>query len=121
MKLTTDVSTTKELCAVVQSFDDDANHVSSHFFRLYEVSKADASTIFITVQQDLEKHKIPMGNIIRYAADGTNVMMGSHNSVQICFEAINPHIFTMKCKCHSAAICASNACTKLPEAEDFIC
>ena len=34
MKLTTDVSTTKELRAVVQFFDDDANHVSSHFFRL---------------------------------------------------------------------------------------
>ena len=119
---TTDVSTTKELCAVVRFFDDDANHVSSRFFRLYEVSKANASTIFITVQQDLEKHKIPMGNIIGYAANGANAMMGSHNNVQTRFEAINPHIFTMKCICHSAAICASNDCTKLPrEAEDFIC
>ena len=62
-----------------------------------------------------------MGNIIRYAADDANIMMGSHNSVQICFEAINLHIFIMKCICHSAAILASNACTKLTEAEEFVC
>lgn len=118
---TTDIATTKELCTVVRFFDDDTNHVSCRFFRLYEIAKADAATIFNTVQQDLEKLGIPMSNIVGYAADGANVMMGGNNSVRTRFEADNPHIFTLKCICHSAAICASNACTKLPrEAEDFI-
>ena len=118
---TTDVSTTKQLCAVVRLFDSSTECIASRFFRLYEVSKADAETLFTTVKEDLEKIGIPLNNIIGYAADGANVMMGGHNSVRTRMEELNPHIFTMKCICHSAAICASNACTKLPrDTEDFI-
>lgn len=41
-------------------------------------------------------------------------MMGEHNSVSSPFRQQCPGIFVMKCICHSAHLCASEACTALP-------
>ena len=82
------------------------------------MDKADAETLFVSVKSDLQKHAISFNNIVGYASDGVNVMMGAHNSVRTRTEDLVPEIFTMKC---SAAICVSNACSKLPrDTEDFV-
>ncbi|XP_064077659.1 uncharacterized protein LOC135195327 [Macrobrachium nipponense] len=41
-------------------------------------------------------------------------MMGAHNSVASRFREQCPGIFVMKCVCHSAHLCASEACKALP-------
>ena len=64
---------------------------------------------------------IPLKNIIGYASDTTNVMFGQHHSVVTLLKAEIPHLYTMKCLCHSAHLCASHACEKLPRSiEDLI-
>ena len=62
----------------------------------------------------LEKSSIPIENIIGYAADTANVMFGQHNSVMSQLRERIPNLFAMKCICHSAHLCASHACEKLP-------
>ena len=50
-------------------------------------------------------------------------MFGQHNSVVSRFQqaAAVPSIFILRCICHSAHLCASHACEKLPcTAEDII-
>ena len=50
-----------------------------------------------------------------------NVMFGQHNSAVSCFKEKVPNIFVLRCICHSAHLCASHACEKLPHtAEDLI-
>ena len=48
-------------------------------------------------------------------------MFGQHHSVVSLLKEKIPFLFTMKCLCHSAHLCASHACEKLPRAiEDLV-
>ena len=59
--------------------------------------------------------------MIGFAADTTNVMLGAHQSVAALLQQKIPDLFVMKCVCHSAHLCASYACEKLPRAiEDLV-
>jgi hypothetical protein len=57
---------------------------------------------------------IPTENIIEFASDGCDTMMGQHNSVSSRFKEMGPGISVYKCICHSLHICGSEACKKLP-------
>ncbi|CAK1578832.1 unnamed protein product [Parnassius mnemosyne] len=47
-------------------------------------------------------------------------MFGDKHSLVTLFKNDIPHLFTMKCICHSFNLCASYACEKLPRGvEDF--
>ena len=64
---------------------------------------------------------ISLNNIIGFAADTTNVMFGEHNSVASRLKEKIPDIFLTRCICHSAHLCASHACEKLPRtAEELL-
>lgn len=91
------------------------------FLRLIEVSESDATTLTDKLLSYFEKASIPLQNIIGYASDTTNVMFGAHHSVVSLLKENIPHLFVMKCLCHSAHLCASHSCEKLPRAvESFI-
>lgn len=118
---TTDVASVKEMCIITRYFDENNKKILSSFFGLIEVPRADAETLFQDLKRHFESNEIPLGNIIGYASDGANVMMGCNNSVRTRMEATIPSIFIMRCICHSAHLAASNACTALPkETEDFV-
>ncbi|KAK9872731.1 hypothetical protein WA026_019512 [Henosepilachna vigintioctopunctata] len=58
--------------------------------------------------------------MIGFAADGANTMFGSNHSLSTLFANEIPHLFMMKCICHSFHLCASYACKTLPRGvEDF--
>lgn len=117
----TDISALKQLAVVVRFFCNSQRRVRAHFLKLIEVSSADADGITTAVLDVFEKAKIPLSNIVGFAADTTNVMFGSHHSVSTILADKIPNIFAMKCLCHSAHLCASHSCEKLPRAvEDMI-
>lgn len=59
-------------------------------------------------------------NMIGFAADGANIMFGSHHSLSTLFANEIPHSFMMKCICHSFHLCAFYACKTLPRSvENF--
>lgn len=78
------------------------------------MANADAETLFESLLAEMEKDAIPIANVIGFAADTCNVMMGEHNSVQQRMKAVVPEIFIMRCICHTAHLCASYASQKLP-------
>ena len=118
---TTDVSTAKELAVVARLYDNDTMQVDCPLYDLVELAQCDAESLFQALLGLLERDGIPISNIIGFAADTTNVMFGEHNSVASRFKERTPEIFLMHCICHSAHLCASHACEKLPRtAEELL-
>ncbi|KAL5238901.1 hypothetical protein ACI65C_006311 [Semiaphis heraclei] len=75
---------------------------------------ATAIHIYTEVINSFISENVPLNNIIGFASDGCNTMMGSWNSVSSNFKNDLPGIFIQKCICHSLALCASESCKVLP-------
>ncbi|XP_023221188.1 uncharacterized protein LOC111622947, partial [Centruroides sculpturatus] len=60
-------------------------------------------------------------NLIGFASDGANVMMGSHHSLMTLLKNDIPNLYIIKCICHSFHLCASYACHKLPRYVEDLC
>lgn len=109
----TDRTTQKHLCLVVRYLDN--NKVVDSFLGLIKLEEADSSTLYNHIKTFFENNKIPYkDNLIGFAADGANVMMGRHHSLMTYLQNDVPNLFIMKCICHSFHLCASYACQKLP-------
>lgn len=117
----TDMSTMKQLCVVVRYYDESLMKVTSRFFSLIDVARGDADTLFEVLKVELDKDMVTLKNIVGYASDGANVMMGNNNSFRTKIENESPCVFVMNCICHSAHLVASYACATLPrQAEEFV-
>lgn len=120
----TDVSSVKTACIVVRYFEKDKLQITSKFWELHEVfSKDDSKTVnegatannlFKSIMDSFKNYNIPSENIVGFGSDGCSVMMGNKNSVSTRFKEVCPGIVVIKCICHSAHLCASEACKTLP-------
>ena len=108
----------KEMCIITRYYNNETSKVESRFLGLIEVPQANAETLFQSLTNRFEQFNVPFTNIIGYAADGANTMMGCNSSVKNRMEAANPSIFVMRCTCHSAHLAASYACATLPNETD---
>lgn len=110
----TDRSSKKHLAVVVRTCLNLLD-VRDEFLCLLPVSDGTAQGLYTLIKSFFEQNGIPYkSNMIGFAADGTNTMMGAHNSVQSFLKKDIPNLFIMKCICHSLALCASAAAEKLP-------
>lgn len=108
------MSSLKHLCLVVRYVNDD-DRVQDHFFCLIKLSGADATTLYNEIVNTFTTYNIPYkSNLIGFASDGANVMMGAHHSLMVLLKNDVPSLYVMKCICHSFHLCASYACHKLP-------
>lgn len=116
----TDLSTTKHLCLVSRYAK--MNRIKDCFLALIPLEEANAATLFEHIVNFFRSNDIPYkSNLIGFASDGANVMMGRNNSVVTLLQTEIPNIFILKCTCHSFHLCASYACTKLPRfIEDLV-
>ena len=118
---TTDVSSHKELAVVTRQYGESMT-IDCSLYELLEVTNCDAESLFWALVAIFEKDSIPLDNdnIIIIIADTTNVMFGEHNSVASHLKEKIPGIFLMRCICHSAHLCASHACEKLPRTVELL-
>lgn len=118
----TDISTVKTICIVVRYFDSEKHKVKTSLWELVPLytQEADvarqgtAENLFNIVTNSFIKKNISLNNIIGFASDGCNLMMGEHNLVASRFKQRCPGIIILKCICHSLHICSSQACKCLP-------
>ncbi|KAJ2941002.1 hypothetical protein O0L34_g13129 [Tuta absoluta] len=120
----TDISTQKSSCIVVRFYDDTPKQIVSKFWELSKIfdssnpdlanEGATGKNLFNSLIKSFEKESVPLTNLIGYAADGCSVMMGENNSVASRLKESLPGITIIKCVCHSAHLCASQACKELP-------
>lgn len=110
----TDRGTIKHLSLVAKVVNQDGNVIEA-LLALVPVGDASASALYEHLKAVFSAADIPYkNNMIGFAADGANVMMGAHHSVAALLKADIPGIFIMKCVCHSFHLCASYACKTLP-------
>lgn len=84
-------------------------------------SHGSAEKLYDTFVTFMNEKKIPLGNIVGLACDGAAVMVGKNNSFFSRLKSDVPYVVLLKCICHSAALVASKACTKLPaELEELL-
>ena len=108
----TDIGVVKSACMVIRTFDEEAGTVRSEFYKLAELGeKADAQTLFAAVESAFMEDGIPFDNLLGFASDGANAMLGRHNSVKTRLMEKQPNLFVIHCICHVAALCASHACS----------
>ncbi|MPC26227.1 Zinc finger protein 862 [Portunus trituberculatus] len=119
----TDVTTSQNVCIVARFAEEAA--VVSKFWDLLPIFSSDnlegasegatSNRIFSSIMKSLSDFVVPVSNIIGFGSDGCRTMMGKNNSVSSKFKDLCPGIFIMKCICHSAHLCASEACKELPQ------
>ena len=128
----TDISSVKISCIVVRYLDESTTKMCSKFWELHPIfsncncnvgggknvptilSKDDAKTanegapgknIFEGIMESFRKYSIPTDNIVGFASDGCNVMMGSKNSVSSRFSEEMPGIIVIRCMSFSSSLC----------------
>ena len=62
----------------------------------------------------LETNRISLENLIGFASDGASNITGIYNSVVSRLTVDAPGITVLKCICHSAHLCTSQAAKTLP-------
>lgn len=115
----TDKGAIKHLALVVRIFDE--SNIQDFFLGLIPVPSATAQAIFEAITGYFSNLNINYKqNLIGFASDGANVMMGIHNSVCTKLQNEIPGLFIMKCVCHSFNLCADYACKKLPDMVEIL-
>ncbi|XP_050717436.1 uncharacterized protein LOC126999147 [Eriocheir sinensis] len=109
----TDKGCIKHLCMVARTLVDD--EVKDCFLGLIQLEDATAIALYNNVVSFFRDNQIDYKqNMIGFAADGANAMLGAHNSLSSRLKNDVDGLFIMKCICHTFALCASYACLKLP-------
>ena len=75
--------------------------------------------MFDIIMQELETRGIPWDNLIGFASDTANVMVGKHNSVLSRILDKQSKVFRLGCVCHLAALCATAGLKQLPVSIDI--
>lgn len=90
----TDLSTLKYLVLLARYYDQNVQKTCDVFLTLLEMKDCTAQGLYTSIVNFFEKNNIPLENVIGFASDNA--------------------LFVQGCVCHSIALCASNACTELP-------
>lgn len=109
----TDRGCVKLLAVVVRYYKN--GEIRDALLGLVPVQDATGEKLYEHLVKLFNDNGIPYkNNMVGFAADGANAMMGPHNSVASRLLIDTPNLYVLKCICHSFALCASYACTKLP-------
>lgn len=90
----TDISSEKAMCILVRYYYEEAGQILSRFLDLVNIYHkgddrgATSENLFNLIMQTLEAYNIPKENIIGFASDGCNTMMGANNSVSLFQESL---------------------------------
>lgn len=109
----TDKGCVKHLCLIARTMMNE--DIQDCFLGLIPVQDGSADVLHANIVNFFEENNIPYkNNMLGFAADGANAMLGPHHSLSSLLKNDIPRLFIMKCICHSYALCASYACLKLP-------
>ena len=103
---------------MVRYWDTVAQKPVTRFLCMPVCNIATAQSVFHAIEEAFKSRSTPWKNMIGYASDTANVMVGKHNSVLSQLLLKQPHLFSLGCLCHLSALCAAAALKKLPVSLD---
>ncbi|KAK9751773.1 hypothetical protein QE152_g4759 [Popillia japonica] len=102
----------------IKFFDDSCENgkVCDRLLELITVDakSATAEKLYEAFMTCLKSKNIPAKNVIGYASDNASVMVGKSNSFMTTLSAATDALIVLSYICHSSALVASHACSKLP-------
>ncbi|CAG9818146.1 unnamed protein product [Phaedon cochleariae] len=107
---TTDIGSKKSLAVVARYFKEDAGGTQDRFLALLEVADGTAKGLYNAIKNLLTELDIPQKNMLGFAADNANVMMGNKTGIQALFKEEQQNMFILGCVCHSFHLASSAAC-----------
>lgn len=110
----TDASVSQILALVVRFYDRKRSKVTDALLDIVEVNDGTANGLYSAVKEVFSSAGIPLSNIIGFASDNCSTMLGANNGFQALLKKDLPHVFVLGCICHSFALCASHASSRLP-------
>jgi hypothetical protein len=102
----TDISITQHLAVLLRIYDDDAGIVRTKFYKLLNIPKADAKTLFGELEKSFTTDDIGFTNTVGFGSDGASVMVGRRNSFLSQLKEKQPYLFNIHCICHVAHLFA---------------
>ena len=108
----------KYFAIMVRFWSDTARQPITQFLAMPVCNVSTAKALFDALEKELESRGIPWSNLVGYASDTANVMVGAHNSVLSRSRSKQPKVIFLGCLCHLAALCAVAALKKLPVSID---
>ena len=111
----TDQADKKYFAVLVKYWDD---KVATRFLAMPVCNIATVEKMFEALDKVMEEHEIPWENVVGYASDTANVMVGAHNSVLSRIRDKQPKVFSLGCLCHLANLCRVAALKTLPVSID---
>lgn len=107
----TDVSMNKNLAVVIRIFTQKCR---DRFLDFAPVADSSSDGIFNGLLKVLKDHNISTKNLLGFAADNCNVMMGKRNGVQAKLKEVCPKIFINGDVCHNLNLSSEAAALELP-------
>ncbi|KAI4455612.1 hat family dimerization domaincontaining protein-related [Holotrichia oblita] len=123
----TDIACVKTLCIVVRFYDKSVESVVSQFWSIVQLAeneaekRATAERLYKLILDSFQEMNVPFKNVLGFASDGCNTMMGRRSSVSARMYADYPGLHIHKCICHSLHLVASEACKMLPRRCEDLC
>ncbi|CAG9793241.1 unnamed protein product [Diatraea saccharalis] len=106
----TDKSAIKHLALIARLVNTNYE-VGDKFLTVIPITNGSAKVLYQKTVEYFNEKEIPYKkNLLGFASDSANVMFGGNNSMITHLKNDIPNLFTMKCICHSFALCASHAC-----------
>ena len=106
-----DRSAKKRLVILARLFEDSSN---TRLLDLPELVSGKASVIFEAIENYMTHNDIPWRNMVGFASDNCNVMLGKNDSVLSRLKEKNLNIFSIGCICHLANLCVKDGLKALP-------
>ena len=111
----TDISTESVMAIIVKYFDLSLQRVATHLLDLPPLTGETAEQLFNLLCNELKANDLDLSKCVGFAADTTNVMFGSHNSIVSRLRERNPNLILVKCVCHSISLAVSRSTKLLPK------
>jgi len=120
---TSDISNEKWMTFLVRYVNSETLDVHSQLVKLINIDAKDCSAdkLFNAFKMEMWKQQIPFSNIVALSCDNASVMTGKHLSFKKKLEEMSKNLLTFSCPCHSIALVAHAACSKIPQVcEEFL-
>ena len=105
--------TTKKRLVVLAHFFNGEN-TKTRLLDLPELASGTASSIFAVIDKLFIENDIPWKNVVGFASDNCNTMVGKKNSVLSRIKEKNEVVFSIGCICHLGNLCLKDGLKKLP-------
>ncbi|KAK3910199.1 Zinc finger protein 862 [Frankliniella fusca] len=112
----TDKGNDKAMCVVTIHISKQTGKPTLRLLELLDLDPKDCSAekLWTAFTECLDRHQIPVTNVLGMASDSAAVFVGCNNSFWTRLKAVCPWAILLPCVCHSVAKVSKNACAKLP-------